>query len=224
MRRAPAVSFEFIVLTFLAFAQNSTPTFKTETASAFVWGNDNRSGAMSSSIRDPVTGNEIHKLNHGGIEVSSRAGFERVGSGEAGEFLNFATTIINNTDSELSVRQGGASVDGQVALPLSVVRTKKGVSKKERKQVWDLARMHCFSNGFLPDDEFFSANAAPKVFTVPPKRALTVSFIAKDPRYYSILCSVDGCYPKGTIRFAVMVNTTHFVFVWPGRTMVNCGR
>jgi hypothetical protein len=223
IRRTLAVTFAFLVFKFLTFAQNDPPTFKTEAASAFVWEEDNRSGAMSSSIRDPVTGNAIHKLNHGGIEVSSRAGFESIRLGEAGEFLSFTTTIINNTESELSVRQGGASVDGHVALPLSVVRTKKGLSKKERKQAWELARMHCFSNGFLPNEDFFSPNASSKVFTVSPKRALTVSFVTKDPRYYSVLCSVEGCYPKGTIRFSVRVNTTDFVFIWPGRTMVYCG-
>jgi hypothetical protein len=189
-----------------------------------VWGEDNRSGVVSSSTRDPVTGNAIHKLNHAGIEVSSRAGFESAGSGQAGELLSFTTTIVNTTESELLVRQGGASVDGHVALPLSVVLTKKGLSKKDRKQVWELPRMHCFSNGFLPNEEFFSPNASSKVFTVTPKRALTVSFVTKDPHYYSVLCSVEGCYPKGTMRFSVTVNTTDFVFTWPGRAMVYCGR
>jgi len=111
-----------------------------------------------------------------------------------------------------------------VALPLSVVLTTKGLGKKERKQVWDLARMHCFSNGFLPNDEFFSPNSSSKIFTVTPKRVLPVSFVTKDPRYYSVLCSVEGCYPKGIIRFSVTVNTTDFVFIWPGRSMVYCGK
>jgi hypothetical protein len=222
MRRTLAVTFVFLGLTFLTFAQNDPPVFKTEAASAFVWEEDNRSDAMSSST-DPVTGNAIHKLNHGGIEVSSRAGFERVGLGKAGEFLSFTTTIINNTESDLSVRQGRASADGYVALPLSGVLTKKGFSKIEGKQVWDLARMHCFSNGFLANENVFSPNPSSKVFTVAPRKALTVSFVTRDPRYYSVLCSVEGCYPKGTIRFSVTVNTTDFVFSWPGRSMVDCG-
>ena len=188
-----------------------------------MWGEDHRSGAVSSSIQDPVTGNAIHKLSYAGIEVSSRTGYERIGLGEVGELLNFTTTIVNNTESELSVRQGGASVDGHVALPLSVVPTNKGLSKRERKQVWELPRMRCFSSGFLPNQNFFSADASSKIFTVNPKTALTVSFVTKDPRNYSMRCSVEGCFPTGTIRFSVTVNTTDFVFVWPGRAAVYCG-
>ena len=224
MRRTLAVTVAILAFSFSTFAQNDLTTFRTEAASAFVWDEDNRPGGVSSSVRDPVTGDVIHKLNHAGIEVSSRAGFERVRSGEEGELLSFTTTIINNTESELSVRQGTASVDGRLVLPLTVVLTKKGVSKKERNQVWELPKMNCFSSGFLPNEVFWSSNTSSKVLTVTPKRALTVSFVTKDPRYYSILCSVEGCYPKGTIRFSVTVNTTDFVFTWPGRAMVNCGR
>jgi hypothetical protein len=224
MRRVLAVTSAFLALTSLTFAQNDPATFKTEVASAFVWGEDDHSGARSSSIRDPVTGNAIHKLDHGGIEVSSRAGFESIGLGQAGEFLNFTTTIINNTDSELSVRQGRASADGHVALPLSVVITKKGLHKKDRTEVWDLARLHCSSSGFLPNGDFFSPHTSSKAFSVAPRKALTVSFVARDPRHYAVLCSPEGCYPKGTMRFSVTVNTTDFVFIWPGRTMVDCGR
>ena len=223
MRRILTITLAVLALPLITFAQDDLPIFRTEATSAFVWGEDNRAGAVSSSIRDPLTGNVIHKLNHAGIEVSSRAGFERVGSGSAGELLSFMTTIVNTTESEVSVRQGGASVDGHVALPLSIVRTKKGLNKRERKQVWDLASMHCFSSGFLPDEEFFSPMASSTVFTVPRNKALTISFVTKDPRYSSVLCSVEGCYPKGTIRFSVTVNTTDFVFIWPGRTLVYCG-
>jgi len=223
MRRTLAVTLAILAFTFPAFAQSDLTTFRTEAASAFVWGEDNLPGAVSSSIRDPVTGNVIYKLNHAGIEVSSRAGFERVGSGEVGELLGFTTTIVNNTQSALSVRQGAASVDGRVALPLPVVLTKKGLSKKERKQVWELPRMNCFSSGFLPNQVFLSSSTPSKIFTVAPSRALTVSFVTRDPRYYSVLCSVEGCYPKGTMRFSVTVNTTDFVFIWPGRAMVYCG-
>jgi hypothetical protein len=224
MRRTLEVLLVVLALTLLTFAQNDVPTFRTEATNAFVWGEDNSSGAVSSTIQDPVTGHAIHKLNHAGLEVSSRAGFERVGSGEAGELLSFATTIINTTESEVSVRLGGASVEGQVALPLSVVQTKKGLDKRKRKQVWELASMHCFSSGFLPKEKFFSPIASSTAFTVTPNQALTVSFVVRDPRYASVLCSVEGCYPKGTMRFAVTVNATDFVFVWPGRIMAYCGR
>src|ERR1700746_1886037 len=113
-----------LALTPLTLAQNEIPRFKTEATNALVWGEDNRPGAVSSSVRDPVTGHVIHKLNHAGVEVSSRAGFERVNSGEPVELLSFATTIVNTTESEVSVRLGGASIEGHLVLPLSVVLTK----------------------------------------------------------------------------------------------------
>ncbi|MGA8734376.1 MAG: hypothetical protein WB558_10695 [Terriglobales bacterium] len=224
MQRSFAISLAVIVLTLLTHAQDDLPIFKTEATSAFVWGADSPPGAVSSSVLDPVTGDAIHKLNHGGVEVSSRAGFENVGSGRAGELLSFTTTIVNNTESDLSVRQGGASVDGRIAMPLAVVHTKKGLSKKQRNQVWELASINCFSGGFLPNETFLSPDTSSKVFTVTPKKALTVSFVTKDPRYYPVLCSAEGCYPKGTIRFSVTVNSTDFVFIWPGRAMVYCGK
>jgi hypothetical protein len=115
-------------------------------------------------------------------------------------------------------------VDGHIVLPLAVVPSVKGLSKKERTQVWELASMNCFSSGFLPNAVFLSPNISPKGGTVAPKSALTVSFVVKDPRSYSVLCSMGGCYPKGTIRFSVTVNSTDFIFIWPGRAMVYCGR
>jgi hypothetical protein len=224
MRHSLAVTLAVLALTILTRAQDDLPLFKTEASAAFVWGEDNGPEALSSSVRDPLTGNAIHKLNHGGIEVSSRAGFERAGPGEGAELLSFTATIVNNTESELSVRQGGASVDGHLASLLPVVVTKKGLSKRKRSQVWELAGMHCFSSGFLPNEIFLSPNLPSNVFSVGPKRALTVSFVTKDPRYYAVLCSVEGCYPKGIMRFSVTVNSTDFVFIWPGRTMVYCGK
>lgn len=94
MRGTLGVTFVFLALTALTSAQNNSGVFKAEAASAFIWGEENCSDAISSSTRDPVTGDEIRKLNHGGIEVSSRAGFERIGWGEAGEFLIFAEHAV----------------------------------------------------------------------------------------------------------------------------------
>src|SRR5258708_35980567 len=114
------------VLAVLAFTpgvcgQGDVPIIKSEGMSAFVWGQDSTSGAVSSTIQDPLTGNAIHRLSYAGIQVSSRIGFERVGTDEVGTFLNYATTIVNSTDSTLSVRYGGISVDGHTASPLWVV-------------------------------------------------------------------------------------------------------
>jgi hypothetical protein len=86
-------------------------------------------------------------LSYAGIEVSSRIGFEGVGTDEARTFLNYTTTIVNSTGSTLSVRYGGIGVDGHAVLPLSVAPIGKNVSKKERKSkpdVVELGKMHCF--------------------------------------------------------------------------------
>lgn len=115
------------------------------------------------------------------------------------------------------------SIDGHSVLPLPVVLSKKGLTKKQRQQVWEPSPMNCFSGGFLANDLFFSPTSSSKEFAIAPKRALTVSFVAKAPRYSSMVCSVDGCHPKGTLRFSVTVNTTEFVSVWQGQSMVNCG-
>ena len=224
MRCAYAVALVVLGSTSLTLAQNDLPTFRAKGASAFVWGDDNYSSAVSSSIHDPVTGNVIHKLSHAGIEVSSQAGFESIGYGAAGELLSFTTTIANNTESELSVRRGGASIEGHVAFPLSVVPTNKGLTRRKRTQAWELTKMTCFLNGFLAHENYFSPNDSSRVFTVPPKSALKVSFVTQDPRKYPFRCSMEGCYPTGTMRFYVTINTTDYIFVWPGRSSVNCGK
>jgi len=219
---APAVA--VLAITSLLAAQNSVPAFKAEAVSAVVWDENNLSDLGASSFVDPVTGNAIHRLNHAGIKVNSRTGFERIGMGEAGEVLVFTTTIVNNTDSGISVRQGALGVDGHLAAPLLVVPTKKGLHKNERKEAWELKRLHCFSSGFFPKENFFSLNSSLKTFTVAPDSAITVSFVAKDPRNYSLLCSEEGCHPKGTMRFSVTINTMDFVFIWTGRAVTNCGK
>ena len=157
MSRRFLIPFAILALTLAAFAQEDIQTFKVEATNAFVWGEESRSGAVSSSVQDPITGNPIHKLKHGGIEVSSRAGFERVGNEE---LLSFTTTVVNASQGEIVVKQGGVSVDGRVALPLSVVLRKKDAAKKVRKQAWELVSMQCFANGFLPNEEFFSKDGS----------------------------------------------------------------
>ena len=158
--------------------------------SAFVWGEDFPSGAASSTIQDPLTGNAIRTLSYAGIEVSSRIGFENTGADEVGTFLNYTTTIANSTDSTLSVRYGGISVDGHVASPLWVVPPGQKLSKRERKSKPDLVelgKIHCFTSGFLSRDKFFSANASSQLLIVAPRTALTVSSVVRDPRSYSPL-------------------------------------
>jgi hypothetical protein len=209
------------------FGQDGVPMIKAKVMSAFVWGDDSTSGAVSSTIQDPLTGNVIHTLSYAGIEVSSRIGFEGVSAADVGTFLLYTTTIVNSTDSTLSVRYGGISVDGHAASPLWVVPAGKKLNKKERKSKPDaveLGKIHCFTSGFLSSDSFFSANASSQGLTVAPRSALTVSSVIRDPRrYHSVLCSVEGCYPTGTIRYFLRVDNKDYVFVWPGRSAVYCG-
>jgi hypothetical protein len=210
------------------FGQDGVPMIKATVMSAFVWGEDSTSGAVSSTIQDPLTGNALHTLSYAGIEVSSRIGFERVSTAEVGTFLNYTTTIVNSTDSTLSVRYGAISVDGHAASPLWVVPEGKKLNKKERKSkpdVVELGKIHCFTSGFLSSDNFFSANASSQVLTVAPRTALTVSSVIRDPRsYHLVRCSVEGCYPTGTIRYYLRVDTKDYIFAWPGRSAVYCGK
>jgi len=228
----PKKQARMFVLAFFAlppsmFGQDAIPTIKTEVTSAFVWGQDFPSGAVSSTIRDPLTGNTIRTLSYAGIEVNSRIGFEGIGANEVSIFINYTTTVINSTDSAVSVLYGGISVDGHAASPLSVLPAGKKLSKKELKSKPDfveLGKIHCFTSGFLPPDHFFSVNASSQTLTVVPRSSLTVSSVIRDPRsYHSVQCSVEGCYPTGTIRYYISVDHRDYVFTWLGRSAVYCG-
>ncbi len=210
------------------FAQDDAPIIKSEVMSAFVWGEDSPAGAVSSTIQDPLTGDTLHALSYNGIEVSSRMGFERVGADEAGIFLNYTATIVNGTDSTVSVRYGGISVDGRAASPFWIVPLDKKLSKKERKNKPDaveVEKIRCITSGFLSSNNLFSANTSSQVFTIAPRSALIVSSVIRDPRnYHSVRCSVEGCYPTGTMRYYLNVRNHDYVFVWPGRSAVYCGK
>ena len=224
MQNLPAVAFALAALVIGAFAQDDMPSLKAEARSALVWDKDFADSAASPVLWDPLTGNEIHKLSSAGIEVGSRIGYERIGSGEAGEFLNYTTTIANHTDSDVSVQYGGASVDGHAAMPLLVALNNKDFKKRDRKTVWELDKMHCFKTGFASKENFFSAHTLSRTFIVRAQTAMTISFVSKDPRMYSIQCSLDGCYVRGTVRYYIKVKGTDYVFVWPGYSVAYCGR
>lgn len=226
MRPGCGLTLAVLVFTLGAFGQNDGATFKTEVRSAFVWGEDSPEGAVSSTVQDPLTGNVIPRLSYSGIEVSSRMGFERAGLGQNGSFLNYTTTIVNNTDSTIPVRYGGISVDGHPASPLTVL-TDKHVNKKKARAKSDaveLSEMNCFTSGFLSSENFFSANTSSQTLSVLPGTALTVSSVIRDPRSYSLRCSIEGCYPTGTIRYYVKVNGLDYVFLLPGRSATYCGK
>jgi len=223
------VSIFVLVLAFIPslFGQDGMPAIKAEVKIAFVWGEDSGSGAVSSTIQDPLTGNPIRRLSYAGIEVSSRMGFEGVSATEVGTFLNYTTTIVNGTDSTLAVRYGGISIDGRVvSLPWVILPGKK-LNKRERKNktnVVEPEKMQCFISGFVSTEHLFSADGASQTLTVSPKTALTVSSVIRDPRGYSIRCSVEGCHPIGTVRYYLTVNSQDYVFVWPGRSAIYCGK
>lgn len=215
-------SLAFLLLTLSTSAQNNIPTFKVETKSALVW-DENFLESIASSIRDPLSGNETHRLSYDGMEVSSRVGYERVSPSKEDKLINYTTTVANNTDSDASVRYGGVSVDGHMALPLRVAADGKGLSKRDRKDLWDLTKMHCFQTGFASRESVFSSSASTQIFTVRPKTSITISFVIKDPRTSAVLCSVDGCHLQGKVRYYVTVNLRDYIFVWPGRSVVYCG-
>ena len=200
---------------------------KAEVVSAFVWGEDSPFGAISSIIQDPLTGYAIHKLRYGPIEVSSRIGFERVSAYEVGTYVNYTTTIVNGSDSTLSVRYGGISIDGRaVSLPWVIFPDKK-LNMRERKNKTNVVepdKMQCFTSGFLSHDHLFSADGSSQTLNVDPKTALTVSSVVRDPRSYPLRCSLEGCHPVGTIRYHLTVNSQDYVFVWSGRSAIYCGK
>jgi hypothetical protein len=227
MRKLIVFVVSLLVVAVALFGQNDLVTFKKEVSSAFVWGQDSPGGAISSITQDPLTGDSIPTLSYAGIGVSSRMGFERVGRGRVGDFLGYSTTIVNNTSSIISVSYGGISVDGHAAPPLSVAPSENHLSKRDvekRTNVVGLGTLHCFTTGFLSGENFFSANHSSERFTVDHGTAVTISSVIKDPRNYGVRCSVAGCYPTGTIRYFVTVNSQDYVFMWPGRSIAYCGK
>ena len=223
MGRACLVLLTAFAFTCYLFGQE----IKTEVVSAFVWGEDSPFGAISSIIQDPLTGHAIRKLAYGPIEVSSRIGFEHVSADEVGTYLNYTTTIVNSSDSTLSVQYGGISIDGHaVSLPWVIPPGKKFTKRESKNKTYvvEPEKMQCFTNGFLSHDHLFSADGASQTLKVSPKTALTVSSVVQDPRYYPLRCSVEGCHPIGTIRYYIKVNSQDFVFVWPGRSAIYCGK
>ena len=232
-RLMPLIGVRCLALTFapgilaaalLGSAQDNVPNFKTGATGAFVWGEDNLTGAVSGSIQDPLTGNEIRKISYGGIEVSSSARFELAGLGQSGELVSFTTTLVNSTNSDLFVSHAGARVDGYIALPFPVDLIAQRFSKTHRSKDRELSGLSCLTGGVPASEPLSSPKALPEIIVANPGKSVTISFITKDPRNYSIICSVEGCYPKGATRFFVTVNSTDFVFVWPGRTMAYCGK
>jgi len=226
VKQKQTVVLAILLLTLSTSAQNNIPTFKVETKSALVW-DETFLESTASSIRDPLSGNEIHRLSYDGIEVSSRVGYEKVSPNKEDKLINYTTTVANNTDSDASLQYGGVSIDGHLAPPLRVAADSKGLSKRDRRDTWDLTRMHCFQTGFASRESVFSPSASTptstQTFTVRPKTSITISSVTKDPRTSAVLCSTDGCHLQGKVRYYVTVNLRDYVFVWSGPSIVYCG-
>lgn len=216
-----------LIFSLRAFSQEDVPTFKAEVRNAFVWGEDAPAGAISSAIKDPLTGTQILKLKHKDVEINSRMGFEKIRPEDVAEFIAYSTTIVNNTATELTVQNGGITVDGHLVSPLSVDSSIKGAKKKhsnEGADVVDIRKLHCFNTGNLSSENFFSLTQPSAGVIVKPQSSFTVSGVIKDPRHYPLLCTADGCFPKGMIRYSIRVGGHEYIFSWDGRSVMNCGR
>lgn len=226
MRPAGFFRLFILILATYGFAQDRVPIFKTEARSAFVWGEDVPSGAVSSIVKDALTGSEIQKLRHAGIDVSSRIGFERR-QGQIGEFIAYTTTIVNNSNDSLSVKYGETTIDGRIVPPLVVlsrITQPHGKRVREGPNSVDIGALYCFSSGFLTDGNFFPLPEQSATLTVEAQSSVTVSTVIKDPRHYSMLCSQEGCLPKGTIAYSIQVGTHDFIFIRQGRALADCGK
>ncbi len=216
-----------LVLTFSCFCLGQeTPTFRAETNSAFVWGQDSPTGAVSSTVKDPLTGNPIHKLTYRGIDVSSRAGWERQNWGQT-TVIPVTVSVVNNTDYPVTVQSGGASYGGYNAPLLYLASSKKSVPRESRKYVWETRKMRCFTSGYFPSETLFTGEG--EALTVAPKRAVTMSFAAAVPREREFLgfdCVAPSgqCLPINEVRYYLRVNGKDYVFVWGGGSVPYCGK
>ena len=226
MNNRVARAFFATIISLQAICQVDVPPLKTEVRNAFIWGEDAPAGAISSSLKDPLTGAEIRTLKHNGIEVISRMGFEKLRPEDVSEFIAYFTTIVNNTQSELSVEQGRITVDDHFVSPLSMDSRAKAVKKQHSPEGTDalsLRDLHCFMDGYLSSGSSLSSQPTSSGTAVPPYSSSTVSGVIKDPRHYSLLCTADGCFPKGTIRYSIRVGGHEYIFTWNGRLLLNCG-
>lgn len=215
-----------LIFTLRAASQANIPKFTVEVRSMFVWGEDAPAGAVSSVIRDPLTGAELRRLKHDNVEITSQTGFEKLHPEDAAEFIVFSSTIINNTKTKLAIEPGGVAIDGRLVSPLPVDSSTKRMKQTHSnggKDAVDIKTLHCFGSGFLSTGGFLSPPGISSTMLVEPQSSLTVSAVIKDPRFYPMLCSVAGCFPKGTIRYSIRVGGHEYLFSWSGDSLVNCG-
>ena len=212
-----------------ANSQEEASKLTVDVRNTFVWGEDAPAGAISSALRDPLTGRELRRLKHNGIEVTSRIGFEKLHAEDVAEFIIYSSTIVNNTRSELQVEFGGVAIDGHLVSPLLVDSNRKGVKEihsNGKKGTVEIRNLRCLGTGYLSSESFFNqkGKGVPPRILVEPQSSRTVSAIVKDPRIYPILCTAEGCFPKGMIRYSILVDSREYIFSWSGDSLMNCGR
>lgn len=215
-----------LIFSLRVFSQADVPTFKTAVRSTFIWGEDVPAGGISSAIKDPLTGAEIRELKHNDVEVSSRMGFEKLRPEDVAEFIAYSTTIVNNTEKELVVEQGGITVDGHLAAPLSLDSSSQHVKKRSNEGTGEvhIRNLYCFRSGNLPIENVFPLAQPSSAVIIGPKSSSILSGVIRDPRHYPLLCSSDGCFPKGIVRYSIRVGGHDYIFAWNGRSVANCGR
>jgi hypothetical protein len=227
MRKLATLACFVLLFNFRANSQADVPKFAVEVRNTFIWGEDVPAGAISSSVREPLTGAEILTLKHDGIAVTSRMGFEKLHPEDAAEFIVYASTIVNNTSTELTVESGGIAIDGHLVSPLSTDSSIKGTKQRHSnggKDVVNVRSLNCFGSGSLASENFLPAQQNSPAMLVKPQSSLTVSVVVRDPRHYPLLCTAEGCFPKGTIRYSIHVGRHEYIFSWSGHSLMNCGR
>ena len=193
----------------------------------FIWGEDASAGATSSTIRDPLTGTELRRLKHNGVEVTSRIGFETLRPEGAAVLIVYSSTIVNNTKTELFVAAGRTAIDGSLVSPLSVKSAIKGMNQRPSqrgKEFIDIRHLHCVASGYLSSEAFSMPTGLSSTMLVEPQSSLTLSEVVRDPRYSPLLCAIGGCHPKGTIRYSIHVGSHEYIFAWDGASVANCGK
>jgi hypothetical protein len=142
------------------------------------------------------------------------------------EVIGYTTTIVNNTSQTMSVQHGEVTVDGHIVQPLSISSGQRAQKDKPTTDPGTIAirTLYCFSSGFLSLEKVLPVNNETSALTVAPQQSLTVSSVIRDPGHYPILCSVDGCFPKGTVRYSIRIAGHDFIFKWPGSWIASCGK
>jgi hypothetical protein len=215
-----------IICAVCSFGQSDVPVVKVDVRSAFVWGQDSIGGAVSSTVRDPLTGGLFPKLTYRGIGLGVRIGYEHVREGQAGIVLEFSATVINNSGAEISARYGGTIIDGKpVGLSMVIADNQVHELARTAESIAVLSsRMYCFMSGFLPGETFATAATSSMTAEISSGTGFTLSYVVRDPRASAVLCSLHGCHPKGEIRSYLLVDGRDYVFVVPGSSIPYCGR